>query len=167
MRVWREALAKTSALTPKGDRLTTVVFTCAKRLSTLPPGQRVYLELMEDIGEHDGAGVADRSCVDYEGTVMRPSRRYPMKILVWLDNATERGRNPIAVRPNRVTPLDEPLRKLCPDCQQPEGTQPTEHYETYPHSCPRCAGWVLEKNRLGYETWVEPPAEAVTAGDQP
>lgn len=134
---------------PKGDRLTTVVFTCAKRLSTLPPGQRVRLTLTETGGLVDfGYGEADWAIEEneYAATVMRPQRD-GVRILVWLDEATKQGRNPIAVRPNRVTPLDEPLRVLCSECRQPEGTKPLESRGDAGELffCPKCAG--LQRRR--------------------
>ena len=98
---------------PKGFGLTLVSFRCEKRLSQLQPGQVVLLTLCD----------REDSCdVDFTATVMRPQGT---RILVWLDDNDEADawRNPIAVAPNRVKPIKGP-RKLCPECDQPEGTVP-------------------------------------------
>lgn len=119
----------------RGLGITLVNFTCKKRLSELQSGQRVKL-ILREYGEMRDMGYGEADCDveenEYTGVVMRPIRG--IRILVWLDTPTRRGRNPIAVRPNGVTPIEGKC-KVCPGCQQPEGT--TKRKELY---CPVCDG---------------------------
>jgi len=102
----------------RGLGLTLVNFKCDKRLSLLQPGQRIKLTLATEWqGEH-GYGTTE-----FEAVVMRPTGT---RILVWLLDRGD-GKNPIAVHPDRVTPI-EGMVKLCPACQQPEGTNPSSGF---------------------------------------
>lgn len=110
----------------RGLGVTLVNFPCKKRLSERQPGQRVKLTLRER-GEEIWVGPDEVDTEwddnEYEGTIMRPTKG--TRILVWLDEPTRRECNPIAVRPNGVTPI-EGTRELCRECQQPDGTTRTD-----------------------------------------
>lgn len=154
----------------RGLGLTSVNFKCAKRLSELQPGQRIEFR-MGDGYDRNG----DWNDYTFQAIVMRP---IGTKLLVWLvsrdDDVYEdapgphpqaytdllvSGKNPIKVSPGRVKPVEGRVA-VCPDCSQPEGTKPAEERsELAPYFCPRCAGWELTENRLGYETWVKPARE--------
>lgn len=100
-------------------RLSSINFKCEVRLSTLPPGQRVRMSInfCDSDDEYCGEDEVERT-----GTVMRPYRN---RLLVWLDETTALDRNPVALRPDRIEPIQGiPLVKLCPTCDQPDGTTP-------------------------------------------
>lgn len=105
-----------------GLGLTSINWYCPRRLSTLPPGKRVSL-VVGNIEEDDFE--IDETEDTYTATVMRP---YKGRIQVWLDGREPWQKNPIAVRPNGLTPLNEPLVEICRECYQPKGTLPTERF---------------------------------------
>ena len=118
----------------RGLGLTSIAFKCDKRLSELQPGQRIEFTMMD--GER-GSALEPWSTYTFQAIVMRP---YKHRILVWLvgcDHEDEEpdphpqqyeyllasGKNPIAVSPDRVRPVNGRV-PVCPDCGQPEGTKP-------------------------------------------
>lgn len=101
----------------RGHGFTSANFKCDKRLSTLQPGQRVKLEIWSF--EEEGGWDLDSTEDTYLATVMRESKG---RILVWLDKPTSKGRNPIRVRPDGVTPIEGTVA-LCSECGQPDGTE--------------------------------------------
>jgi len=124
----------------RGLGLTLVNFKCDKRLSQLQPGQRIELVIMLSPDETaseagmcdgpDGSRILPGETRAVKATVMRPKGA---RILVWLDKETFRHRNPIAVHPDRVTPI-EGMVTVCPVCQQPAGTKPADS-RFYCHEC--------------------------------
>lgn len=104
----------------RGLGFTSANFKCDKRLSLLQPGQRIELELL-------ACDPTDRIQGEetHTATVMRARKT---RILIWLDEETCRGRNPIAVSPDRVTPIEGKV-ELCSECGQPTGTKPIERTE--------------------------------------
>ncbi len=112
----------------RGLKLTSARIKCDLWYKDFPGGQRVSF----DLAEWDGYGDSDWS--EYEGTVMRPHKD---RLLVWLDQPTERGRNPIAIRADKMR-KEEGSVKLCPECQQPEGTKPLKRGDNEPFQCNRC-----------------------------
>lgn len=155
----------------RGLGITSVNFKCDKRLSELQPGQRIEFTM------GDGKG-CDWSEYTFHGVVMRPRGS---KLLVWLvsrdddvyedmpgphpqvyEHLLESDKNPIKLSPDRVRPVGGRV-SLCPDCDQPDGTKPAEERkETQPWFCPRCAGWELVRDRLGFEEWVKPKERKVS-----
>ncbi len=109
-----------------GLGLTLVNFKCEKRLSLLQPGQRIGLVFKDPSDdclypyENFAYGVHEE--LDQTATVMRARGT---RILVWLDEMTPVGRNPVAVSPDRVTPIDGTV-ELCSECGQPNGTKADE-----------------------------------------
>lgn len=133
----------------RGLGFTSANFKCDKRLSTLPPGQRIKFEM----------GDCDETYT-YQAIVMRARRT---KILVWLVSCDDEecvpclmsGKNPIAVSPDRVTPIDGQVA-LCPECGQPEGTRPQERKDgASKWFCPCCAGW-QRVEQPHWTEWVKP-----------
>ena len=115
-------------------------FRCEKRLSRLPPGQRIAFKM------GDGEYPYWEECT-FTAVVMRP---YKTRILVWItscDGDSDVGlisrKNPIAISPDRVTLLGGHV-KVCPVCGQPEKTRPDERkgsdgvINTF--YCAECAG---------------------------
>ena len=107
----------------RGLGFTSAKFKCEKHLSTLPPGQRITL-LIGDAWEEDCPGKPHLEDEEHTATVMGPSKG---RILVWLDEVTIIDRNPIRVRPDRVTPLPERV-SVCKECGQPEGTKARDEW---------------------------------------
>ena len=97
----------------RGLGFTSANFKCDHRLAELQPGQRVEITLLEI--EH----YEDKPMV-HKGTVMTP---HGARVLVWLDEVSSMGRNPISVQPDRLRPIEGRV-EVCPDCGQPEGTVP-------------------------------------------
>lgn len=120
-------------------KLTLANFRCDKRLSDLPPGQRVRLTMKSCDQPEDG----DESYYptfeeeEFQGTVMRPHKT---RVLIWLDELSPLGRNPVALRPDRIFPITGERVNLCPDCGQPEGTQGRKEFSCSNDWCMNRAG---------------------------
>lgn len=119
----------------RGAGLTSMNFRCEKRLSTLPPGQRVVMTLQNEVtlGGYNDYEYQDWEDVDIVGTVMREARRG--RVLVWLDEMTTRERNPVALWPHLMKPIEGHRVAVCSECGQPEGTKPIKAW-----SCWKCEG---------------------------
>jgi len=109
----------------RGLGLTSARIRCRKWYEDFPPGQRVSLTLMSyDWGTgYDGSYSIKEKNV-HEATVMRHRKN---RILVWLDDMTSFGKNPIAVRADGLTVI-EGRRRVCPQCGQPEGTKKRDEW---------------------------------------
>lgn len=111
----------------RGLGFTSARFRCDKRLTNLKPGQRVSLVLSVPHEPIEG-GANTMEDESFTAIVMRPASGNRDRILVWVeDDPAPYGdvfehRNPIPVRPDRVTPIDGERVNVCPECQQPEGT---------------------------------------------
>lgn len=108
----------------KGLGLTTASFSCKVRFSSFPPGTRIEYEF--DISTYEG-----ENKINISGTVMYPDYKTG-KLMVWLDEEASHG---IVVRlwPDRVTILNEPQRKVCPECGKPDGEENAKDW-----FCPMC-----------------------------
>lgn len=116
-------------------KLSLANFKCEKRLSELQPGQRVSLEMMEmcERFDCDGDGYEFKTTypaeMGFEGTVMRPHKN---RILIWLDTESPLGKNPVALHPDRVFPIEGQRVNICPECHQPEETMGREWWCSEP-----------------------------------
>lgn len=109
----------------RAAKLTLANFGCEKRLSELPPGQRVELN-MTLIYDCEGGRYSDEpETKDFTGTVMRELKNG--RVLVWLDEESPQGKNPLPLKPDGMRPIEgELLVRICPECGQPEGTKGRE-----------------------------------------
>ena len=115
----------------RGLGFTSANFKCDDRLAGLQPGQRVMIDLIE----MDNRGKDWKTT--HIATVMAP---HGARVLVWLDEITELGHNPISVQPNRLTPTGGRV-EVCPECGQPEGTDPLPDRDGRSRfHCPTCEG---------------------------
>jgi hypothetical protein len=119
-------------------------FKCQQRLVGYEPGQRVEFSLTEEAASQYGMGFHDVVIV-YRGIIMRPIGRM---LMIWVthfreesgafvEGITRRGRNPIALNPSRMTPIEGRV-KVCPDCGQPDDFEPTGMSDKY--YCSTCQG---------------------------
>lgn len=72
--------------------------------------------------------------IELKGTVIRHGN---FKVVVWFDEYIQDGRKTTIAKlwPDRLTPLNEPPRELCPECGCPEGEANFDKW-----SCWKCEG---------------------------